>query len=101
MRPRIVLSLWVCTGAHAATLLSPWDGLKIALTDQAYVCPAPPAFDKTLEIGSYYIDSHASVIDPKKLAAFNEKAEGPTHLGQYAGRAADAYLTTGSRAAAR
>jgi poly(beta-D-mannuronate) lyase len=34
------------------------------------------------------------------LAAFQEGSEAPTHLGQYAGLAADAWLSKGSRAAA-
>ena len=55
---------------------------------------------KHSSIDSYYTDKHYSVIDPKKLAAFNAASEGPTHLGQYSTGAADAWLSTGSRAAA-
>ncbi|GGG98413.1 alginate lyase family protein [Silvibacterium dinghuense] len=87
--------------AQAARLRSPWDDRQIALTDAAYACPAIPAFARTTEVESAYIDSHYSIIDPVKEVA-EEKADEPlTHLGQYAVRAADAYLAHGSRQAAQ
>jgi poly(beta-D-mannuronate) lyase len=96
----LVLFGSILSAAPAAKLRSPWDDVKVTLADKPYTCPAAPPFSTTLNIGSYYIDKHASVIDPKKFADFNAAAEGPTHLGQYVSRAADAYLRTGSRAAA-
>jgi poly(beta-D-mannuronate) lyase len=87
-------------GAQAEKLHSPWDTVKVAPTDVAYTCPAPPPFAKTVEISPYYIDSHASVIDPEKLAAFQKASENSNHLSQFAALAADAYLSKGSRAAA-
>lgn len=84
----------------AQRLRSPWDGLHITPTDTAYTCPAAPAFSTTLNAEGYYTDKNYSIIDPKKLAAFNEAMAGPTHLGQYTTQAADKYLGTGSRAAA-
>jgi poly(beta-D-mannuronate) lyase len=86
--------------AKADNLRSPWDNIKVEQTGDAYSCPAAPPFSKTLNADPYYTNAHASVIDPKKLAAFQVAAEAPTHLGQYAGLAADAYLSTGSRNAA-
>ncbi len=62
-------------------------------------CPAPPPFARTLEIGTYYIDSHASIIDATKLAAFQKASEDTTLLSRNAALAADAYLDKGSRAA--
>jgi poly(beta-D-mannuronate) lyase len=88
------------TGARADKLLSPWDNVKVVTSDAPYACPAPPPFASTVEIGSYYIDSHASVIDPQKLAAFQKASDASTHLSQFAALAADAYLAKGSRAAA-
>jgi poly(beta-D-mannuronate) lyase len=85
--------------AHAERLRSPWDGLNISSTDAPYKCPAPPTFAETLDIQGYYIDKQASIIDPKKQAAFNAASEGPTHLGQYTTNAADAWLSKGSGAA--
>ncbi len=85
---------------QAETLRSPWDGAIVTATDTAYTCPAPPPFAKTLEIGSYYTDAHMSVIDPKKQAAFQAASDAPTKLAQAVSKAADAYRSTGSRAAA-
>lgn len=87
-------------GAQGDKLRSPWDDRKIALTAVPYECPAPPPFAKTQEIGSYYIDNHASVIDPKKFTEFQKASEASGHLSQYVALAADAYLDKGSRAAA-
>lgn len=98
----IALPLFALT-LHAAppqALRSPWDNHKVEQTDVAYSCPVAPPFAKTIEIGSYYIDSHASIIDPQKLAAFQKASEDSTHLSQFAALAADAYLYKGSRAAA-
>jgi poly(beta-D-mannuronate) lyase len=89
-----------CVAAHAERLRSPWDAVKTTPTDAPYSCPAPPAFSKTLDIPGYYTDKQASIIDPQKLAAFNAASAQPTHLGQYAVSAADAWRTKGSRAAA-
>jgi poly(beta-D-mannuronate) lyase len=88
----------------AGHLKSPWDGRAIAATGTPhqfpYQCPAPPEFAKILEAEPYYTDSHSSVIDPAKKAAYEKASEGSTQLGQSAGLAADAYLTQGSSAAA-
>lgn len=86
--------------ALAQQLRSPWDDHPIALTDAPYDCPAPPPFEKTLNAESYYTDAHHSVIDEKKRQAEEKATEPATHLGQWSGLAADAYLTKGSRAAA-
>lgn len=84
----------------AAPLRSPWDGHAVALTDAPYNCPAPPPFARSLDADSYYSDAHHSIIDPVRKKAFEEATAAPTHLGQWVGLAADAYLTHGSRAAA-
>jgi len=98
-----VLTLATVTALAAAQdgpLRSPWDGRKVALTDAAYECPTPPAFAKTLEIGTYYTDSKASVIDPKQKAEFDKASQAYMDLSRAAALAADAYLDKGSRAAA-
>ena len=86
--------------ASGERLLSPWDWTKTTPTDTPYNCPAPPAFSRTLDLDTAYIDKKYSIIDAKKLDLFNEASAGPTHLGQSAGLAADAWLNKGSRAAA-
>jgi poly(beta-D-mannuronate) lyase len=94
-------ALALCAVAQAQPLRSPWDGLKITLTDAAYKCPQPPPFAILLHAEGYYTDAHHSIIDPAKQKATDEATEAPSHLGQWTGRAADAYLATGSRAAAQ
>ena len=96
----LCLILFAAAEAGAARLRSPWDDTKVEPTDAPYTCPAPPPFAQTLSVEGYYTDKRASVIDSQKLAAFNTGSEGPTHLGQFAGLAADAWLSKGSRAAA-
>ena len=87
---------------HASTerLRAPWDGVKIVPTDAPYNCPEPPTFGRTLDVQGYYTDKKYSITDAEKEAAFQKSVEGPTHLGQFAGLAADAWQSTGSRAAA-
>jgi poly(beta-D-mannuronate) lyase len=90
----------VAIPASGERLHSPWDSTKTVPTDAPYNCPAPPAFARTLNLEGYYIDKKYSIIDEKKLTAFQVGSEAPTHLGQYAGLAADAWLSKGSRTAA-
>ncbi len=94
----------LCTLASSAEqpdrLRSPWDSLKIQQTDVPYDCPAAPPFANFVDIDSYYVDAKASVVDPKKLDAFQKASEPSTHLSQYVALAADAYLVKGSRPAA-
>ena len=97
----ILLLACTPTLARAAKLLSPWDNRPVTQTDAAYDCPATPPFASKLDVESYYIDKNHSVIDPKKLEAYQQATDASTHLGQYATLAADAYLDKGSRAAAR
>jgi poly(beta-D-mannuronate) lyase len=105
---RIPIRLWLVTLALAAMsatasaqkLKSPWDGQSIALTDAPYKCPDPPPFTKSMDAESYYTDANHSIIDEAKRDAFRKATEAPTHLGQWAGEAADAYLMKGSREAA-
>ena len=92
--------LLICLSASAERLHSPWEPPRITPTEAPYTCPAPPAFSRVLDLQGYYTDRQYSVIDPKRLAAFNEASDGPTHLGQYATNAADAWLRQGSRTAA-
>jgi poly(beta-D-mannuronate) lyase len=86
--------------AQHEKLRSPWDGIKVTQTETAYNCPGPPPFASTVDIGSYYVDSRASVIDQAKFDAFQKASEPSTHLSQYVTLAADAYLAKGSKPAA-
>ena len=86
--------------ASPAPLRSPWDVVKIVPEDVPYNCPEPPVFGRTLEVKGYYTDKKNSITDLAREAAFQKSVEGPTHLGQFAGLAADAWQSKGSRAAA-
>jgi poly(beta-D-mannuronate) lyase len=106
MRPsvisQILLILTACAPfVQAERLRSPWDNLKITQTDAPYNCPAPPPFTTTLDLHPYYIDNAASIVDQQKLTTFQKNSEAPTHLGQFTTQATDAYLSKGSREAAR
>jgi len=90
----------VCATAGAEKLKSPWDGQTVALTDAPHKCPDPPPFAKSMDAESYYTDANHSIIDEAKRDAERKATQAPTHLGQWAGQAADAYRTTGSKAGA-
>ena len=100
---RVLLAVILFSPAsHAArSLVSPWDNINTVPTDTPYSCPTPPTFSTTLNVSAYYTDKNASIIDQKKLDEWNASTEAPVHLGQFVTRAADVYLATGSRAAAR
>ncbi len=102
LRSPIAFTVFALVGAsgRAERLHSPWDHRTIVPTELPYECPAPPTFAKTMDIAAYYTDSHASVIDPRKQAAFQKASEPATDLSRFTALAADAYLAKGSRAAA-
>jgi poly(beta-D-mannuronate) lyase len=98
----LLLAIGCCShSVYAQRLRSPWDGQTVTMTDAPYTCPPPPAFAKSLNAESYYTDEHHSIIDPAKQKAFRDATQGPTDLGDWAGQAADAYRTSGSRAGAQ
>lgn len=87
--------------AHAAKpLQSPWDGKPVTLTNAPYACPAIRHLSPDLTTSGFYSDSKSSIIDPAKWKAYAESAGPYKQLGQQVVDAADAYRTTGSRAAA-
>ncbi|HXE07990.1 MAG TPA: alginate lyase family protein, partial [Acidobacteriaceae bacterium] len=81
-------------------LRSPWDGHPVALTNAPYACPTAPHLSPDLTTDGFYADSKGSIIDPVKMKAYNESAGPYKELGNITVAAADAYRTTGSRAAA-
>lgn len=81
-------------------LRSPWDKNHIQLTDTPYPCPAPVHLPRDLTTDGFYSDSKSSVIDPVKWKAYVESAGPVKNLGDQVVAAADAFRTSGSRAAA-
>ena len=87
--------------AAAQALRSPWDLTKVAPTGAPYECPPPLHLSADLTTDGFYSDSKSSVIDPVKWKAYQESSGPYKNLGDQAVAAADAYQTTGSRAAAQ
>ena len=81
-------------------LRSPWDSLKVNVTDAPYTCPAPIHLTPDLTTDGFYADSKGSIIDPVKWKAYQESAGPVKDLGNRAVDAADAFRATGSRQAA-
>jgi poly(beta-D-mannuronate) lyase len=96
----LLLLVFAAITASAQRLQSPWDGSAIVPTDTPYHCPDPPPFDHIFHTEPYYTDAHASIVDPVQKAAYDKASRNFTQFGQSVGFAADAYIDTGSRAAA-
>ena len=87
--------------AGEAGLRSPWDLHPVSLTDAAYICPAAAQLPHDFATDSYYSDSHHSVIDPVRKKKYEDSVAGIDGFSRDVVKAADAYQTTGSRAAAQ
>jgi poly(beta-D-mannuronate) lyase len=83
------------------SLRSPWDPSQVQLTANPYQCPAPIHLSADLTTDGFYADSKSSIVDPAKWKAYAESSGPYKNLGEQAVAAADAYRTTGSRAAAQ
>ena len=87
--------------ASDATLQSPWDLHPVAATDAPYTCPAAPQLPHDFATQSYYIDSHHSIIDPSLKKSYENSVALIDDFSRAVVKAADAYQTKGSRAAAQ
>ncbi len=83
----------------ASNLRSPWDSHPVKLTNTQYSCPAIVHLSPDLTTNGFYSDSKSSIIDPEKWKAYTATAGPYKDLGNRIVDAADAYQTTGSRAA--
>jgi poly(beta-D-mannuronate) lyase len=92
--------LLASTAAGAATLRSPWDGHPVTPTDAPCACPSIVHLSRNLTTDGFYSDGKSSVIDPAKWKAYSESSGPYKNLGQVIVDAADAWRSTGSRAAA-
>lgn len=91
----------LCGIAAAAHLRSPWDLHRVAVTEDAYQCPAVVHLSPDLKTDGFYSDGRSSVIDPVKWKAYAASSGPYKKLGQRTVDAADAFRATGSRAAAQ
>lgn len=89
-----------CVSADTVPLRSPWDDHPVAATDAPYTCPAAPQLPHDFATNSYYIDSHHSVPDPVLKKKYEDSVAGIENFSRAVIKAADAFQTTGSRAAA-
>jgi poly(beta-D-mannuronate) lyase len=96
----VALGLLSSPPMHAeSNLRSPWDGQPIKLTDTPYTCPAIVHLSADLTTDRFYSDSKSSIIDPEKWKAYVASSGPYKELGNRIVDAADAYQTTGRRAA--
>ena len=94
------LALLFAAAAGAAPLRSPWDDHPVTATDAPYACPPIVHLSPDLTTDGFYSDSKSSIIDPAKWKAYSETSGPYKNLGQVIVDAADAWRSTGSRAAA-
>jgi len=82
------------------SLRSPWDLHPVAATDAPYPCPAAPQLPHDFATSSYYTDAQHSFPDPALKKKYEDSVAGIDDFSRAVVKAADAYQTTGSRAAA-
>jgi poly(beta-D-mannuronate) lyase len=94
--------LFTQVSAHASSLRSPWDAVKVQVTDAVYSCPATASVPPNLIMDGFYRldDPTHSIIDPIRQAAYNHASESVKGAGLAIVAAADDFRETGSRAAA-
>lgn len=103
---RILLAaalVWAAVSANAGEkppLKSPWDLFSVTASDKDYRCPAAPELPHNFATNSYYVDSHHSIPDPELKRKYEDSVRGVEDFSREVVKAADAYQTTGSRAAA-
>lgn len=105
-RCRVVVVLAALLVADAAAradapLRSPWQQYKVQETNAPYTCPAVAHLSRDLTTDGFYSDSKASIIDPEKWKAYAASSGPYKNLGQVIVDAADAWRSSGSRAAAQ
>jgi poly(beta-D-mannuronate) lyase len=92
----------ISSSAYAKTLLqSPWDSHPVALTDTPYECPPAPQLPRDFATNSYYTDAQHSIPDPVLKKKYEDSVAAIEDFSRALVKAADAFQTTGSGAAAQ
>ncbi|RXH56317.1 alginate lyase family protein [Granulicella sibirica] len=100
----LTTALFTAVTLHAESpLRSPWDTQPIKLTAAPYTCPAIPPIAPDLRTDGFYRldDPTHSIVDPIRMKAYQASADPIKAAGATIVSAADAYRTSGSRAAAQ
>jgi poly(beta-D-mannuronate) lyase len=102
--PTVIGPLLIAAGLYAhvdqGPLRSPWDLRRMATTDAPFTCITAPQLPHDFAANSYYTDSHHSIIDPALKERYEDSVAGIEGFSRAVVKAADAFQTTGSRAAA-
>ncbi len=97
----VVLAFAGIASADDTALKSPWDLHSVTSTDAPYTCPEVPTLPHDFATNSYYIDSHHSIVDPALKKRYDNSVAGIDDFSREVVKAADAFQTTDSRAAAQ
>jgi poly(beta-D-mannuronate) lyase len=98
-----IAGILLCVPASRAEarLRSPWQQYPVHATNAPYTCPAIVHLSRDLTTEGFYSDGKGSIIDPVKWKAYAASSGPYKNLGQVVVDAADAWRSTGSRAAAQ
>jgi poly(beta-D-mannuronate) lyase len=99
-----VIATVVTQGTAAASpLKSPWDDHPVKTTDAPFACPSLKHLSVDLVTDGFYRldDPTHSIIDPVRQEAYRKSSDPVKAVGLEVVKAADAFRTTGSRAAAQ
>lgn len=98
-----LVGILVCISSCGAEarLRSPWQEYPVHATNAPYSCPVIVHLSRDLTTEGFYSDGKGSIIDPEKWKAYAASSGPYKNLGQVIVDAADAWRSTGSRAAAQ
>lgn len=96
----LVLLIPAAAPAAVSPLRSPWDLLSIPVSARPYVCPSVLPLPRDIVAYDYYTDKRFSIPDPARLNAYRQASSDYDRVMRLAIRAADFYLSSGSRPAA-
>jgi poly(beta-D-mannuronate) lyase len=96
----LLLVTATCALAGDTALRSPWDRTSITVNESAFSCPAATPLPRDFATNSYLTDRQHSVPDPLLLEEHKESVSPIQDFSRAVVKAADAFQTKGSRAAA-
>lgn len=98
----VLIGAGMCSIAAGNTpLQSPWDSQAVTASDARYSCPGAPQLVQDFATNSYFIDEQHSIADPVLKRNYEESVAEIDNFTRAVVKAADAYQTKGSTAAAQ